>query len=282
MNTLAFPGSLVSIDWLQSHLTHPDLLLLDATKPKIGQQPPASDTFIPGIPHARFFDLFKTFKDPESNLPNTVPTPAYFTEQAQVLGINQNHAIVIYDRHGTYSSARAWWLFRLMGHMRVAVLNGGLPAWQSAGLPSTKLLSYTGSVGDFQAHYQANLFADTQAVLAALDDEQQLLLDARSPGRFNATASEPRKDIRGGHIPNAQNLPHNEVVANGKLLDKTSLQQLFAAKGTKDQNLIFSCGSGITACILALAAEEAGYTKLAVYDGSWTEWASNLDLPVVP
>ena len=281
MKHLTLPTPLVSVEWLRSKINHPQLVLLDATIPKVGQKPPAANAQLPGIKKARFFDLKKEFSDTTSALPNTMPGAEQFTNAAQKLGINAESWIVIYDRHGIYSSPRAWWMFKAMGHEKVAVLDGGLPAWEAAGFSTSQLEKYKGGQGDLVAKYQKDKIVDSAEVLQRTTEDTSLILDARSEGRFHGTAPEPRAELRGGHIPNSKSLPHTEVVKDGKMLEESELKKIFASKGVKDQELIFSCGSGITACVIALAAEKAGLQKKKIYDGSWTDWASNLDLPIV-
>lgn len=279
---LTFPSSLVTTDWLFTHLDADQLVILDATIPKVGQAIATDQERVLGIPQARFFDLKNVFKDLGAKMPNTVPKPDYFEQEVRKLGIHQDSKILVYDRHGVYSAPRAWCLFKVMGHQDVAVLNGGLPQWQEEDKPLADLQKYTGSPGNFVANYQDEWLISQQQVLATLEQENHLLLDARSAGRFYATAPEPRAELRGGHIPNSKSLPHTEVVKDGKLLPPKELEALFDSKDINGKKLTFSCGSGITACILALAADQIGQQGFTIYDGSWTEWASNLELPIKP
>ncbi len=280
MKHLSLPRPLVSVEWLRLNINHPQLVLLDATIPKVGQKAPSPDAKVPGIKRARFFDIKKAFSDPTSSLPNTMPSAAQFTAAAQKIGLHTDSWLVIYDRHGMYSSPRAWWMFKTMGHEKVAVLDGGLPAWEKAGFSTNNLKKYKGDTGSFLAHYQKEKIVDSEEVLRRMADIDILVLDARSEGRFKGTAPEPRAELRGGHIPLSKSLPHTEVVKDGQMLDEAALKKIFTEKGVEDQELIFSCGSGITACVIALAAEKAGLQKKKIYDGSWTDWASNLALPV--
>ena len=166
-----------------------------------------------------------------------------------------------------------------MGHQNVAVLEGGLPAWKDARLACETKTPYIGKPGNFVANYQPPLFTNMQDIVDNLDHHDKLVLDARSNGRFNATESEPRASLRGGHIPHSKNLAHSQVVIDGKILPVESLKTIFLSLNVDNKALVFTCGSGITACVIALAAEQAGYQDLSVYDGSWTEWGGS-DLPI--
>lgn len=281
MTTLTLPTLTVSIDWLAAHLQHPDLIILDATIPKVTAK---VNTQIPDnlqIKNARFFDLKNTFRDLNNSLPNTVPSPAYFSQAAQTLGIHKNSKIVVYDKMGIYSAPRVWWLFRLMGHEAITVLDGGFPAWQTAGFPVEAATSYEGAIGDFEASFQTNLICYTPDVISSMTDENQVVLDARSSGRFHGTSPEPRAGLRGGHIPNSVSLPFSDLLDNGHMVNEEKLSELFKTEEYQDKQVLFSCGSGITACVLALGAAKAGLHHGQVYDGSWTAWALRADLPVV-
>lgn len=272
----------VSVDWLHSHLDDPDLILLDVSMEQVvGRIPVRYDQpcYLPG---ALKFDLEQVFVDPDSTLPHTLPSPERFTELARALGISASSRIVVYDNQGIYSSPRAWWMFQVMGHAQVQVLDGGLPAWLAKGHATQTEPGLPRITGDFQAHLQSRWLSDSAKVLQALDDPDACVIDARAAARFAGRAAEPRPGLRSGHMPGALNLPFLQLMGGDGYDSLDALAARFARLGvTPDQSLIFSCGSGITACIVLFAAAQLGYHKLSVYDGSWAEWGADDSLPVV-
>ena len=269
---ITFP--LVSVQWLADHLDLENLIILDASMKPVGITSNHAALEEPScIKGARRFDFDQEIRDKNTNLPHMMPSADFFTEEMQKLGINKDSAIIVYDDVGVYSSPRAWWMFRAMGHGQVAVLDGGLPAWKKAGFEIGDQPDKTAEHrGNFVARPQDGLFCDSAHVLEALSDPRFAVLDARSNGRFNGTEPEPRAGLRPGHMPNSINLPYAHVVVDGFVLPATKLDSIFSKLVNKDKKLIFSCGSGVTACITALAAELAGYSNISVYDGSWSEW----------
>lgn len=269
---LKISNPLVSVDWLYQNLDATNLIVLDASIPKI-----TADTSIVSeeqIPNARFFDIKKAFSDVSGDFPNTFPSEEQFTQEAQKLGINNNSAIIVYDDKGIYSSARAWWLIKAFGHDNVAVLDGGLPEWKKAGLIVEKKQDTNISRGNFKANLQKDLMCFFDDILEFSHNPGKIILDARSEARFKSEVPEPRKGLRSGTIPISRNLPFEFLLDNGKLKSKEELQSIFSKFGNTDDHYVFSCGSGITACVLALGAQLAGYKKNTVYDGSWTEYGS--------
>ena len=279
MHRLSLPTPLVTAEWLAAHLADPRVVVLDAH-----MQPPsapASTAPVVQIPGARRFDFDKQICAPDTDLLHMLPTPELFTQAVQKLGIHQQSLIVVYDRIGIFSAPRAWWMFRAMGHAQVAVLDGGLPAWQAAGQPLEPETAYAGPRGDFVARLQPALFCDADRVAAELSSGRRPVLDARSAPRFAGLEPEPRAGLRSGHMPGALNLPFGQLQQNGKMKSAAELRAEFAHVLGEQQAPIFSCGSGVTACILALGAELAGYQGLTVYDGSWSEWGGDARRPVV-
>ncbi len=279
MKDLSLTTSIVSTQWLKEHLDHPSLIILDASIPKVGQNPLDIEGGL-RIKGSRFMDLKGVFRDKVNPLPNTVPSPEDFQVGARNLGIHQSSTVVIYDVHGIYSSPRGWWLFKLMGHNQVAVLDGGFPAWEADGFPIEKMQEYNGPKGNFTSAFKAELISNYQQVLDKVEDNNTQIIDARSSGRFNATEPEPRSDIRGGHIPGSSNLPIKELIKDGHLLELDIIDEKLEEAKALDKDLIFTCGSGITACVLAFTADVAGRKNISVYDGSWTEWGGRDELPV--
>ncbi|WP_299900569.1 sulfurtransferase [uncultured Aquimarina sp.] len=280
METLQLPGLIVSVEWLHEHLDHPDLVILDASIKKVtsSKESLAQDLQIPGT---RFFDIKKSFSDQASHLPNMLPSAEVFEKNCQELGINANSKIIIYDTIGIYSSPRAWWMFSRMGHMNVAVLNGGFPEWKKKQLPTeNKTTNTVFNIGDFEINDRSKCTVNAKEILSEMNDPDTLILDARSSGRYLGIEPEPRSDLKGGHIPNSKNLPYTKVLQQEKMLPVEQLKNIFDGFDIANKKLIFSCGSGITACIILLAAQLAGYTNLWIYDGSWTEWGQLTDVPI--
>lgn len=272
--------SIVSVQWLAENLSAENLILFDASmKPVFQVANPAPETpaYIPGSVR---FDFDNVLCDHNTSLPHMMPSPEFFTEEMQKLGVNNDSAIVVYDKINIYSSPRAWWMFKAFGHDQVAVLDGGLPAWIQAGYETTSTLATPTQRGDFASSPRGGLIIDSNVVLQALADSAYSVIDARSAGRFKGQSPEPRAGLRGGHMPGAFNIPFADVLTDGKLSSKSVLRNIFEQH--KDKKMIFSCGSGVSATVVALAAEQAGYKDLAVYDGSWSEWGKeDSGLPVV-
>jgi thiosulfate/3-mercaptopyruvate sulfurtransferase len=271
---------LVSVDWLYKNSGKEKLIILDCTIRKVTSMDVISDEKTQ-IKDALFFDIENTFSDTQSAFPNAVLSPEAFEEKAQELGIRQDAIVICYDDLGTYASPRVWWMFQLMGFKNIAVLDGGLPAWKVAGFPVEISKKCQLKRGDFKTRYQPKKLKYTKDIVIAIDNRDVLIVDARSEERFNGEAPEPRKDLKSGHMPNAVSLPFGEVQQNGKMKSTAELKHIFN-NFKKYKEIIFTCGSGITAAILNLGATMAEVEHTAVYDGSWTEWASTKGTSIVP
>lgn len=264
--------SIVQAEWLSENINNPSIFILDATFKGVNKAENSLNNY--QIKNAHFFDLTK-FKNQESTFPNTYPSPKYFEQEIRKLGIKNEHHIVIYDANGIYSAPRAWWLFKLMGHQKVSVLDGGLPKWIAKKMPiEEKRNSGANQSSNYQVNFQSNLVVDYDLVKKNSINQKKVLIDARSAGRFNGTTPEPRKELPSGNIPNSINIPYQNVLKNGFLKSNTALKSVFKDVSDSKKPLIFSCGSGITACILLLASEQILTNHKAIYDGSWTEWAT--------
>jgi thiosulfate/3-mercaptopyruvate sulfurtransferase len=276
--------NLVSTDWLAGELGKPDLVVLDCTKYLPNEAPLDGLTEFrkAHVPGARFADLDQ-LADIEDPLPHMVPTPARFARVVGALGISNATRVVAYDQKGLQSAPRIWWLMRLFGHEAVAVLDGGLPKWKAEGraLESGEPAAAAPAtfVPDLIARRLAGI-GDVKRIVRQGGGEA-LILDARSKGRFDGTAPEPRPGLASGHMPGAASLPFTELLnADGTMKDAAAIRALFEARGADDTRpLVTSCGTGVTACVLALGAVRAGLPEPAVYDGSWTEWASRPETP---
>nr|WP_298993294.1 sulfurtransferase [uncultured Polaribacter sp.] len=278
--SLKIPSPKVKAKWLYHHLEYENLIIFNATIPKVKDKENLSFKENYKIKGAVFFDIKNTFSDKEAAFPNTILSPEKFQDKAQEIGVNNNSCIIVYDEIGIYSSARVWWMFQLMGFTNIAVLDGGFPAWKSKDYPVEQKHLINLSKGDFKSFYQPDKIKFTKDVIENIKNKESIVLDARSKGRFYATEPEPRNDIRGGHIPGSVSLPYSEILDHQYLKSDEDLKTIYQDLNKLNKPIIFSCGSGITAAVLALGAEIAGVKKYAVYDGSWTEWGSTNHLPI--
>ena len=265
-------SALVSVDWLNSNLNSPNLIVLDGSMKQVTSN--SNTKSIIQIPNALFFDIKNSFSNVNAEFPNTVPSAEQFTEEAQKLGINKNSLIVVYDDKGIYSCARVWWLFKAFGFTNIAVLDGGLPHWIASNYKTETKNNRAVSKGNFEGIFNSDYFRFFQDILEIQNNTSCLILDARSPSRFKGEVEEPRAGLRSGNIPNSKNLPYTYLFDGFCLKPKNELKQIFTTLIERQDKIVFSCGSGITACILALAADLVGIANLSVYDGSWTEYGS--------
>ncbi len=267
---------LVTTSWLAARLDDPEVVILDATLPPVGVAPPVDTRaryHAKHLPGAVFFDI-EGLSDRSSPLPHMMPTQDAFSREMSALGIGDPMAIILYEQEGVFSAPRAWWMLKTFGAQSVYLLDGGLRAWIEAGLPTE-----SGPVHRAPATFQARLdphavkdFAQVQQMIAA----HAQILDARSAGRFTGTLPEPRPGIPSGHMPGAANVPFLDLVEEGRLRSAEALRAIFTAKGVdREQPITTTCGSGVTAAVVALALEIAGAQQVSLYDGSWAEYAAH-------
>jgi thiosulfate/3-mercaptopyruvate sulfurtransferase len=267
---------LVNTSWLAARLHDPGIVILDATLPPVGVTPPVDTRaryLAKHIPGAIFFDI-EELSDRANPLPHMLPSPHVFSRSLSALGIGDHMTILIYEQEGVFSGPRAWWMLKAFGAQQVYLLDGGLCAWIEAGLPT-----HSGEVHREPAAFHAKLdqnavkdFSQMQRMIV----EHAQILDARSAGRFAGILPEPRPGISSGHMPGATSIPFTELVEEGRMKQAEELRQIFAAKGVDmKQPITTSCGSGITAAVIALGLEVAGAKHVSLYDGSWAEYAAH-------
>ena len=275
------PKTLVSTDWLAAHLKDPDLRILDASwyLPEAGRN--AKDEYdVAHITGARFFDI-EDISDHRSDLPHMAPPAEKFMSRMRAMGVGDGHQIVVYDGAGLLSAARAWWLFKLMGQVNVAVLDGGFPKWQAEG-NETEDMPPVIRDRHMTVRFQNHLVRDVTQVASASKLKDHEIIDARAANRFRGDAPEPREGLRAGHIPGARSVPFVNLLNGDKTMKSPSeCRALFEAAGVDlTKPIITSCGSGVTAAILALALERMGHNQWSLYDGSWAEWGMYPTVPV--
>ena len=273
---------LVSTAWLADHLGDADLRIVDASWWMPAEDRSGAVEFREAhVPGAVFFDI-DAIADRAVDLPHMLPAPEAFAEAAGALGLAREATIVVYDTVGVRASARVWWTLRVMGYRKVFVLDGGLKAWRAEGRPLES--------GEPQPVATTVTPAFDAALVRSLTDMRRLVggtsaqvVDARGAARFRGEAPEPRAGLRSGHMPGALNVPFDSLLnPDGRMKPAADLTPIFdAARVDLDQPIVTSCGSGVTASVVTLALARLGRDRVAVYDGSWTEWGGLADVPVV-
>jgi thiosulfate/3-mercaptopyruvate sulfurtransferase len=272
----------VSCAWLAERLEAPDTRVVDATWFMPNDPRNAKTLYAERrIPGAVFFDI-DDIADHDTDLPHMLPRPEVFASRVRKLGIGDGSRVVVYDNQGIFTGPRVWWMFRVMGHDDVFILDGGFPAWERGGFPIEDGPPQTPRERHFTARMRTDLVRDIEDVRKRINAGAPIL-DARPAPRFRAEAPEPRAGLRGGHMPGALNVPFATLInENGELRPSAELEAVFkAANVDTNQSAVCSCGSGVTAAVIALALARLGKWDAAVYDGSWTEWGGREDTPIV-
>jgi thiosulfate/3-mercaptopyruvate sulfurtransferase len=281
MNGDEFPYPLVTTDWLTARISVPTVKVIDGSWRMPGGAPARLDHEKRRIPGAVFFDI-DSIADKSTALPHMLPTAAEFSAAVGALGIGSGDDVIVYDDQGVFSAARVWWTFRAMGHERVSVLDGGLPKWRREGRRIE-----TGPAAPARADYKArpnpSIVRTADAVRLFLKGGRGVVLDARPAQRFKGAAAEPRPGLRSGRMPGAVNLPHALLISeSGELRPLNELAKLFHDRDVHaETDVIATCGSGVTAALIALALERLGHRRHALYDGSWAEWGRQSNDPAL-
>lgn len=269
---------LVTPSWLAGRLHDPETVVLDATLPPVGVAPPV-DTHArylsQHIPGAVFFDI-NALSDHETPLPHMLPEPEAFSRSMSALGVCDAGTIVVYEQEGVFSAPRAWWMLRTFGAQQVFLLDGGLRAWMDADFETQSGMAHR-AAASFHAKLDPDAVKDFSQVQKMIAEHGQIL-DARSTGRFLGTAPEPRPGISSGHMPGSTSVPFTELAKGCRWKSAEELRELFAHKGIDMQKpMTTTCGSGVTAAVVALGLEIAGAQQVSLYDGSWAEYAQHPD-----
>ena len=273
---------IVETDWLQKHLSSPDLVVLDGSwHLPTAKRDPKAEYLAEHIPGAIFFDI-DDLSDEKSHLPHMLPSTVKFSSRMKKMGIGDGARIVVYDTSGIFSAARVWWTFRAMGHQDVAVLNGGLKKWKAEGRALEDGLPPKRSEKHYTPLQNTEIIRDLDEMKALLKTPGAQIVDARPAGRFEGRDEEPRPGLVKGHIPGSKNIPSQSLLnPDGTFKSTDDLAALFKSAGIDvAKPVVTTCGSGVTASMLALALAVLGQTNAAVYDGSWTEWGSDQSLPI--
>ena len=279
--TYARPDALVSTEWLAAHLSSPDVRIVDGSFYLPAQKrDPKAEFAQQHIAGAVYFDIDE-IADSSSPLPHMLPSPEKFSARVRKLGLGDGVRIVVYDGGNMMAAARVWWMFRVFGHEDIAVLDGGLPKWLAEGRPVDDE-AVIPRERHFTARMNTLLVRDLAQMRANIDSAREQVVDARGAGRFAATEPEIRPGLRGGHIPGSVNLPYSSLLRpDATLKSDDDIRAALAAIGVDpDKPIATTCGSGISASFLALAFNLVGARRIAVYDGSWTEWGGREDTPV--
>ncbi|GLU29364.1 3-mercaptopyruvate sulfurtransferase [Brucella sp. NBRC 12950] len=271
----------ISRDDLKARLGEPGLAIVDASwyLPAAGRN--GRDEYDAAhIPGAVFFDQ-DVIADKDSGLPHTLPSPELFARHVGAMGITADETIAVYDGPGMFSAPRVWWMFRVMGVKNVLVLDGGFDGWKAANFPVTDEVTKIAATL-FTPSFNASKVVDFAEMSKIVDGRSSQIADARAAGRFTGRDAEPREGMRSGHMPGARNVPVGSLSENGQLKSLDSLREIFASAGVDlNKPVVTSCGSGVTAAVITLALTSLGHEDNRLYDGSWSEWGSRQDTPVV-
>ncbi|WP_349434431.1 3-mercaptopyruvate sulfurtransferase [Pararhizobium sp. A13] len=271
----------VSADWLEQRLNDPTVKIIDASWYLPAQKrDPKAEYAAAHIPGAVFYDQ-DVIADLTSGLPHTIPAPAAFADAVGKLGIGEADTIVVYDGPGIFTAPRVWWLLRTMGAKSVFVLDGGMDGWKAEGRPVTTDVPEPVPV-TFHPRFNAQAITSFAEMVDIVATGNRQIADARGAARFTGDEAEPRPGMRSGHMPGAKSLPSGVFSTGGKLKSLDGLRETIESAGIDlEKPVVTTCGSGITAAIITLALQSLGHADNKLYDGSWSEWGSRADTPVV-